>query len=142
MGRSQSPAGLVKESAGERTTVRIAVFICAPYCMLGEQSLGLVPEFGVDDRLVLTRVASLQVANFAFVSHGFAPLRTGPGESRERQTPWRRKRNSNRRHRFTFLSLKSGGTWLPFRVAFSTVSAAEKMPPRVRPDLVTITARP
>src|SRR5271154_155106 len=89
MGRSQSPAGLVKESAGERTTVRIAVFICAPYCMLGEQSLGLVPEFGVDDRLVLTRVASLQVANFAFVSHGFAPLQTGPGESRERQTLWR-----------------------------------------------------
>src|SRR5271168_4894281 len=67
MGRGQCLAILVEQSAGERTRGWLCRSTGPSDRMLGEKLLGLVPEFAIDERLVSTRVADLQVANFALI---------------------------------------------------------------------------
>ena len=67
VGEAQSLAVFVEQSACEGTGGWLAASICAAARMHREQYSGLLPEFAIDDWLVLTRMADLQVANFALV---------------------------------------------------------------------------
>jgi len=61
VGRAQGLATLVEQFGGERIGSWFAVWGCAADRMLGQQLLGLLPQFAIDDWLVLTRVASLEM---------------------------------------------------------------------------------
>jgi hypothetical protein len=59
MGWRQSLGSFVEQPAGQRTRGWLCGSTGPPDRMLGEKLLGLIPEFAIDDRLVLTRVANL-----------------------------------------------------------------------------------